>query len=271
MNTVKLETVGPDEARRLLKHNTHNRSVSKAHVDALAAEFRAGRYVLTTDAIGIATDGALTNGQHRLMAIERSGVTVKILVARGLSPEARDVTDGGRARSARDQHNITSEEKISNLEAGVARVVHKMTTGDVARQTVHALRSTMSAYAGGFAALRPALGGGRVHGICKVGVLAAFAVAHAEDPEKVASALVDLVSGANMPKDDPILVLRNRLLALREKGGQSGNQRETEDYDRTLLAIAARLDGKTRVISKIPEGGALNARARFLSANRKGA
>ena len=58
--------VTPSQAANWLEGNTHNRPVTQAHVERLAAEMSAGRWRLTHQGIAFSTRGVLLDGQHRL-------------------------------------------------------------------------------------------------------------------------------------------------------------------------------------------------------------
>lgn len=58
-----------DKAAELLRFNTDNRLVRKSHVEGLRMAFERGEYVMTHQGIAFDEDGALLDGQHRLMAI----------------------------------------------------------------------------------------------------------------------------------------------------------------------------------------------------------
>lgn len=65
------------------------RGVSRTHVEVLAAEMKAGVW-MDTGSQGIVFDyyDRLIDGQHRLLAIIESGVTVTMSVVRGVDPQA---------------------------------------------------------------------------------------------------------------------------------------------------------------------------------------
>lgn len=92
----------PKQAQKLLEANTHNRPLSRTRVDYLVAAIQAGEWVLTHQGVGVATDGTLLDGQHRLTAIVKAGEAVPILLTTGLEPEAFAVIDTGFARNGRD-------------------------------------------------------------------------------------------------------------------------------------------------------------------------
>ena len=106
---VEIKIITPEFAERLLERNTSNRNLRRDHVNTLARDMIEGAWRLNNDAICIAHDGTLLNGQHRLNAIIKADKPIKMLVAEGFSPETYKVLDGGAKRSVADQLHITNE------------------------------------------------------------------------------------------------------------------------------------------------------------------
>lgn len=96
---VNLEHVAPALATEWLQKNSINRNPNKATIKKYAADMEAGRWAITSDLIAFDPDGVLLNGQHRLMAVIKSGATVGMMVARGVPRESFAVTDRGRPRN----------------------------------------------------------------------------------------------------------------------------------------------------------------------------
>lgn len=112
--------VGPQEAAAMLARQKINRPKKENLVEELAGMIEAGHWLLTTDAIGFDEAGALINGQHRLSAIIKTGKSVPLRVATGLSMSAFDVIDTGRPRCGADVLAIAGYERSVRLSA-VAR------------------------------------------------------------------------------------------------------------------------------------------------------
>lgn len=101
--------VTPDLAREWLdKHNTNNRPLQKGHVGFLANQMKAGKWMETGDSIKFGKNRELIDGQHRLMAIIRTGIPIPFLVVREVDDEAFEVIDTGRKRSAADVLMVAS-------------------------------------------------------------------------------------------------------------------------------------------------------------------
>jgi hypothetical protein len=100
--TADFETITPQSAKKLLDKNTMNRPISTDNLNVLIAEMTRKNFRVTGESIKVAQDGTLLDGQHRLQAIAKSGITVKMLVVRGLETDAFKYIDTGRKRLASD-------------------------------------------------------------------------------------------------------------------------------------------------------------------------
>lgn len=115
--TATFVTVTPETARNWLSHNHKNRNIRKADLDRYKRDMIAGNWHIAGDPIRFGTDGSLLDGQHRLTAIVETGVTLPLLVIRGIKEEAQAVMDTGRRRTAADALAIDKHENSSALAA----------------------------------------------------------------------------------------------------------------------------------------------------------
>lgn len=100
--------VTPKLASEILEKNTSNREVRKNKVDLYCEKIENGEWILTHQGIGIAEDGTLIDGQHRLMAIVKANISVEMLVSRNVSKETYTKIDDGIIRSLGDKLNIST-------------------------------------------------------------------------------------------------------------------------------------------------------------------
>lgn len=120
--------VGPDEAKRWLATNVRNRHLRKAQVAAYARDMAAGRWKFTGESIKFDRDGHLLDGQHRLAAIEQSGVSITMPVMRGLDPDVQHNMDAGIKRLGSDALALDGH-KNTNILAAAARLAILWTSG----------------------------------------------------------------------------------------------------------------------------------------------
>lgn len=76
------------------------RKVSEGHKNNLGQIMKLGHWMLTHQGIGVADDGYLLDGQHRVKTIVETGLTAALTVARNLPNEVFPVIDTGKKRTA---------------------------------------------------------------------------------------------------------------------------------------------------------------------------
>jgi len=103
-NGFRMEVVDitPDLAVELLKSNTINRALRPSVIENYSILMRDGKWMLNGEGISIATGGTLLNGQHRLRAIIRANVTVRLPVFYNVDKEAFTTYDQGSVRTGKD-------------------------------------------------------------------------------------------------------------------------------------------------------------------------
>lgn len=121
---MKISTlkVSPMQAETWLQQNTGNRNLPHRLVDDLARAMANGQWALNGESVKRAQDGTLLDGQHRLEAIVKAGVTVEMLVIEDLDPSAQDTMDTGRKRTAADQLAIHGHSNTNVLSAVAKRI-----------------------------------------------------------------------------------------------------------------------------------------------------
>lgn len=100
--SVEIELITPAIAKKYLEKNTRNRPMNDRNLARAIHDLKKGKWKLTTDCVGFDWNGFLINSQHRLKAIEISGVPAKLVVLRGLEPDAFNVIDIGKRRGGGD-------------------------------------------------------------------------------------------------------------------------------------------------------------------------
>jgi len=78
----------PEEAVRLLEHNTLNRPLNDQHVKRLAAQIIEGKWRFNGDTIKFSVNGDILDGQHRLWAVVESKIAIETIIVKGVEREA---------------------------------------------------------------------------------------------------------------------------------------------------------------------------------------
>jgi len=108
--------ITPETALKLLENNVMNRPLSEKHVNNIAAALLRGEWILNGDAIRLSKCGKLLDGQHRLNAVVRSGVSIDTIIIDGLDVSSFHTIDVGRKnRGAADVLAISGESNYCAL------------------------------------------------------------------------------------------------------------------------------------------------------------
>lgn len=116
--------VTPEMAEEWLTRNLINRNIRKSTVAQLAKTMQSNEWRLTAETLKFDRQGVLLDGQHRLLAIIESGMTVPFHVCEGLASDVKRHLDTGSKRSFRDVLKMDREDHPTVL-AGAAVWVFK--------------------------------------------------------------------------------------------------------------------------------------------------
>lgn len=114
--SVSIETITPNDAAELLKTNLpNNRPIAKNNLQKYADEMKSGDWAVTGDPIRISDKGYLIDGQHRLIAVTRTGLAMEFVVVRGVPHESFVALDQGKMRSLSDVLHTLGYERSRDL------------------------------------------------------------------------------------------------------------------------------------------------------------
>ena len=107
-------------AKRWLTRNVRNRKIRTTTVQRYRSDMEGGRWTFAADPIRFDSDGNLIDGQHRLAALaETEGITLPMLVVRGLPEAAQSVMDQGGRRTPGDQLSLKGVKDANAVAAAV--------------------------------------------------------------------------------------------------------------------------------------------------------
>ena len=113
---TEVKNITPKLASELLLTNTINRPLRVTTVDAYADAMQRGQWALNGEAIIISSQGKLMNGQHRLSAVVKCGLSIPFLVVSEVDGSVFATLDRGKSRSTADTfyiRNITNAASIA--------------------------------------------------------------------------------------------------------------------------------------------------------------
>jgi hypothetical protein len=222
--TCEVMLVTPEMAQHWLdESNVHNRNASNSTVARYALDMAADKWRLTAEPIKFDVNGNLIDGQHRLMASVRAGVSFTTLVARNVETRAQDVMDTGRRRSIGDQLRL-NDYPYSQVAGTAAKILLIWDQG-----WLYAGRDKWSLVTHSnvleYLEVNPDLIAsiGHTYGMFNTGVspatrAATFHVLQKIDREAAVEFFDKFNTGAELAKNSPILALRNRVANLKASG-----------------------------------------------------
>jgi len=130
--TLEFVDVDPDQANAWLKLNANNRNTKKGNLSKITRAMELDEFRFVGDPVRFDNEGRLIDGQHRLIAIIRSGTNQTLLVMSGFAPEAQLYVDQGSSRLAGDQVKIAGvAERAGNDWASIARLALRWDAEDL--------------------------------------------------------------------------------------------------------------------------------------------
>jgi hypothetical protein len=103
---TKVVVITPAYAEQLLGRNTKNRAVRPTRVKEFVDIIKKDEWKVTHQGVALDQAGVLVDGQHRLMAIQAAGKSVRMMVTEGLDDNARLAVDTHAKRTYADILNI---------------------------------------------------------------------------------------------------------------------------------------------------------------------
>ena len=129
---TEIVTMTPAWAHDILKKNTDNRKVRPKSVDRFVKLLKNGEWKLTHQGVALSWENVLMDGQHRLLAIEKAGISANVLLSTECDPSIYSAIDGGISRTNADATGIPSRVvQVLNFFSGQINGSFKPTPGDI--------------------------------------------------------------------------------------------------------------------------------------------
>ena len=235
MNST-IRTVTPEDAQKILRGNTINRTIRASWVSTLARAIKAGDWNTTHQGIAIATDGTLLDGQHRLMAIIEANKAVKMMVTTGMDRDVFRHIDGGKSRATKDRIKLCEDQAINARCCSLVNAFLRSAKGRMT-PTIDDVENVFLEMSDSFLYVASAYGS-PVKLVTLMPVGAALVGFHHKHADSAVTATEHLLTGRMMDEGNPMLTLREALLGQRLRG-------ESELYWKSVAALKAHLEGRT--------------------------
>ena len=119
---TQVEKITPEIATAILEQSKDikNRVVNQGHVEWLASQMKAGKWILNGECIILDDEDQLIDGQHRMWAVVESGATIETNVTRGADRKGFATIDTGSARTLGNVLGIVGERYAAALAAALS-------------------------------------------------------------------------------------------------------------------------------------------------------
>jgi hypothetical protein len=217
---AEVVTITPAIAKRMLEQNADNRPVAPKYIRQIAHDIKVGNWEINGETIIVSDDGWLNDGQNRLLGIIEADMPVQCFVVFGVKRKSRMTVDMGRARTT---GHYLGMERVSNAhycsivaaqwaayELGFfGKLTKNNETGITRQDTLKFYHDHKPMIDSGIAKIRSAT---QRTGLTGTGIITAYCILQTMDPRHTDDFFRALIEGAGLPKDNPILELRNRLI-----------------------------------------------------------
>jgi hypothetical protein len=213
---VGIETISPATAEEYLKELAPlQRRPKKNHLESMIRDMKDGRFVFTGEPIIFDEDGKLIQGQHRMMACVKSGVSFDTLVVRGVPSSAYKAIDIVAKRSATDALTHDGQENaavVAAIAGKVASFERGMKDTDLAVHSPIVILETTQRNAE--ALQHAARAAGRLKKLRQGARIPGYAYWRFSRIDHHATALFfdRLATGEQLERGNPILTLRNHMI-----------------------------------------------------------
>ena len=240
---AKIVTITPAYAAKLLRDSAHhNRPLNTRMVDVYARDMAAGHWVINGQAIVLSPNGELLDGQHRLHAVVKSGVTIDTVISLGVPVKHFKTIDRGKERTFADVLHINGYHSTHRL-AAITQVYIQIIIDNTQQFDSRPKVRTMDEFQAFFLEHEGDLiyASQKVHATrawMASGIFGALIIqARHLDAPAAEDFTYALSQGANLTPDDPVLHLRNHLFVRSSVLGKDSVRRSrTEQYYLGALA-----------------------------------
>lgn len=246
MITLNEMQITPEIAREWLDSPHANRNIKRNLVAQYTRDMQAGKWRINGETISISESGQLLDGQHRLVACIRSGVSFPALVIRGVPDETFDTINTGGPRRGSDILAIAGEtnccalaaviDTLILLQRGLGKNVLMRRNSDNVI-TSHDRSNMLVMYP----EIRDSIAFAGQYKFSKTTIALLHFLGMRVNPEKTRDFLEKIKSGANLDINSPALLAREKLVRVQERG--SIHVRRIEELRSYKLALGLKALG----------------------------
>lgn len=228
-----IETITPEIAREYLSKMAKNRPVSKGRVKQYATAIRHGKWEENGDAIRFNSRGEFIDGQHRLLAVIETGISITCVVVRGIKEDAFSSIDTGKRRSGADVLGIEGYKNTALLASSLALVgrYYDDRNGPVHVYSNSEILDLCDKYPDIQPSVLFAAKNRNRKAFIRPAIVAAYHYLFSKTDREMSDLFwSSLINGAGLNENDPVLMLRERLQA-----NAAANTKLTDEAVRAIV------------------------------------
>jgi hypothetical protein len=253
---MTIEEITPSKAIKYLEtvDTSKQRPLKQSKIDDYAVSMARGHWVVTHQGIAFDDDGNLCDGQHRLHAVVKSGVTIRTQVTRNLTQKQNDLftfdaIDQGVKRNVGEQMHVRYGVANANQTAAAAKKIVHLCIGKnpvmSVAMTVAVWRLYEKEIAACIQALRP------TKTMLHAPILGSAAFCMRPGGENVMRFIEKVGSGEDLKSGDPALTFRQYAL---NRPVHGGGVRGAMEAAFCLCAMHAMVGNKLKTIKHTHRG-----------------
>lgn len=255
---METATITPQIAAEWLLHNTRNRVSKPKAISRYAADMLHGQWSVNGESIKFFEDGTLADGQNRLLACIEAGVPFDTVVVWGIPPDGQNTTDVGVRRSLADvltlRGEVTTKELASVITAYWKFIRDPRDMSATVSPSVPESLSLLEGHPGFRDSVRAADAVRGAVGLrSSIGATLHY-ITNTIDQDDAEAFWERLAHGVGLDADDPVLRLRELLIADRVKAAQ--RMTFTRTWAVTVKAWNAYREGRPVKVLNWRPGGA---------------
>lgn len=230
-------------AQFLLQFNTRNRPLTQERILPIMRSLLAGTYVTTHQGLAMTRERIFIDGQHRLVAIIRTGIPAVLPITFGLDPRAIEFIDITRARQVYDTLTDTRGLRNAGRRTKYARMAARLLSDGY---VTLAYPSDYDEWSGLMVpGLDWAVGALSPHPVFSIAqFVGALVFAYKANPAVVERFGEQVRTGAKLSSGHPALVLRDAIQRERSLVGKAAGKNRPLIAYWTLNALRCALEGR---------------------------
>jgi len=224
---MTIEKITPKKAAEYIAtvDTSKQRPLKQAKIDDYATSMAHGHWVLTHQGIAFDDEGNLCDGQHRMHAVVKSGVTVEMQVTRNMIQKQGnlftfDAIDQGVKRHIGEQLHVRHGVKNANTTAAAAKLIAQLCTNRGLVMTVANTLGVLQYFQKEIEEAHSMLQS--TAGMLRAPILGSCAFALRVGGDPVREYVKKVGSGENIKRGDPAFAFRQYALNYKVDGGGYG-------------------------------------------------